>query len=116
MQDCHSHVLTVDQLMTQEQLEVYLDPSRRLIEETKYLQMFIIQNLFGTLPNEDFLIGDEAFSYTNQLITPYSGRNLHEKIHLTFIERSFSVLECMRNLYGLILNGSRLESCTVSKS
>jgi len=57
--------------------------------------------ILGLLPSRYYLIGDEAFSCTNQLLTPYSGRNLGVwkdsfNFHLSSmrqcIERSFSVL------------------------
>ena len=61
---------------------------KRLIEE-------------GKLPPQFFLIGDEAFSCTNQLLVPYSGRglgiwkdsfNFHLSAMRQVIERAFAIL------------------------
>jgi hypothetical protein len=55
----------------------------------------------GRLPEPYFLIGDEAFSCTNYLLTPYSGRglgvwkdsfNYHLSVMRQCIERSFAIL------------------------
>ena len=55
----------------------------------------------GLLPDEFFLIGDEAFTCTSQLLVPYSGRglgvwkdsfNFHLSAMRQCIERSFAIL------------------------
>ena len=60
-----------------------------------------IKRYIGHLPNKYYIIGDEAFTCSNQLLTPYSGRNLgawkdsynyHISLMRQCIERSFSLL------------------------
>jgi len=89
------------------------------------------------LPNQFYLIGDEAFQCTNQLLVPYSGRglgvwkdsfNFHLSVMRQCIERSFALLvqrwgilwrplRCRFNRWTLVLTVcAKLHNYTISRN